>query len=216
MGIYVKLAKIQEQLNVPKSREIFMKKGKVNYRKYEDIMKALKPLLHENKVCIYMSDEIEAVAPDRVYIKSTLRLVDLETEEIIENTAYAREEDIKEEDREGAVAKRTLSVSCYARKSALVALFCIDDSTGSENQNSSSDNKQQQENNLDDEEIKKEIATFSRQEMLQFIYKNMKEKNIAMREICGRYNAESLESICDTSLGKVCFALYKSKPKEKK
>ena len=102
MGVYKKLAQIQCELNVPKSREIFLKKGKVSYKKYADIMKALKPLLNKYQACLFMSNEIEAVAPDRVYIKTILKFIDLETEDCIESTALARE---GSNTQEGAVAK---------------------------------------------------------------------------------------------------------------
>ena len=211
MGIYKKLAQIQCELTVPKSREIFLKKGTVNYRKLEDIMKALKPLLNKHKTCVLMTDEIEAIPPDKVYIKSTIKFIDLETEEFVESTAFAREDN--KEDGEGP--KTTLSVSSYARKSALVALFCIDDSDeGREwiEQNDDVGDDKHEEKTL--EQIEQDFSMLDREQIIRIIHKEMKQKNITLEEVCSKFKVEKIENLCLNSLARIYLALYKAKQKK--
>ncbi|GEM_PF-2522919 len=226
MGIYKKLAQIQYELNVPKGRDIFLKKGKFSYRKYEDIIKALKPLLNKYQACLLMSDEIEAVAPDRVYIKTTLKLVDIETEEYVESTAFAREDSLSQETQEGVTPKTTLSVSSYARKSALIALFCIDDGDeertwdgdNANNKNSiDSDNKSNVSSIKEKETVEKieqEFSEMNREQIINIIYQEMKQKNISLHEVCSKFQVEKIENLCLNSLARIYFALYKAEQKK--
>ena len=114
-----KLLKIQEQLKAPKNQRNDF--GKYNYRSCEDIFEAVKPLLKENKITLRLTDELVQVG-ERYYIKATAILTD--GVEIIENTAYAREE----ENKKGMDGSQiTGASSTYARKYALNGLFLIDD-----------------------------------------------------------------------------------------
>ena len=114
-----KLLKIQEQLKAPKNQRNDF--GKYNYRSCEDIFEAVKPLLKENKITLRLTDELVQVG-ERYYIKATAILTD--GVEIIENTAYAREE----ENKKGMDGSQiTGASSSYARKYALNGLFLIDD-----------------------------------------------------------------------------------------
>lgn len=121
MNIYEKLLQVQKALKAPKSQyNIF---GKYYYRNCEDIQEAAKPLLDEVKAALVVGDELVMIG-DRYYIKATARFVDCESTEVVENTAYAREE----LDKKGMDASQvTGSTSSYARKYALNGLFCIDD-----------------------------------------------------------------------------------------
>ena len=227
MGIYKKLAQIQCELNAPKGRDIVLKKGKYSYRKYEDIIKALKPLLNKYQACIVMSDEIEAVSPDRVYIKTTLKLIDIETEEFVENTAFAREDSLSLETQEGVAPKTTLSVSSYARKSALIALFCIDDNDeertwlDSVNENSKSKTYSDTESNISSnkeeetvEKIEQEFSEMNREQIINTIYQEMKQKNISLHEVCSKFQVKTIENLCLNSLARIYFALYKAEQKK--
>ncbi len=121
MNVYEKLAAVQTELKAPKSqRNTF---GDFNYRSCEDILEALKPLLHKAGALVTISDEIVNIA-GRFYVKATARFHDLEEEGAVEVTAYAREPEsrVKMDD-----AQTTGSSSSYARKYALNGLFCIDD-----------------------------------------------------------------------------------------
>lgn len=122
MTIYEKLGLIQSQLKSPKKQ--YNQFGKYYYRNCEDIQEAVKPILLENKVALVLDDEVVTVG-DRVYIKSTARLIDWVSGESIENHAYARE-DLEKKGMDGS--QLTGSCSSYARKYALNGLFCIDDS----------------------------------------------------------------------------------------
>lgn len=121
-----KLLYIQANLKAPKGQ--YNSFGKYNYRACEDILEAVKPLLVEAKATLIIGDEIVVIG-DRYYIKATAELIDTESQEIIVNTGYAREE----ESKKGMDASQvTGSASSYARKYALNGLFAIDDTKDSD------------------------------------------------------------------------------------
>lgn len=115
-----KLINIQKELKAPKGQYNFF--GKYSYRSCEDILEAVKPLLVENKLMLYIFDTLEYIG-ERYYIKASAVLKDLEGNEIV-NTAYAREEETKK-GMDGS--QITGTASSYARKYALNGLFLIDD-----------------------------------------------------------------------------------------
>lgn len=121
MGVYAKLAAIQQNLIAPKNQ--YNSFGKYNYRSCEDILEGLKPCLKEVKAAVTVSDELVQIG-DRYYIKATATLIDAESGETASNTAFARED----EGKKGMdVSQVTGATSSYARKYALNGLFCIDD-----------------------------------------------------------------------------------------
>lgn len=149
MNIYEKLAIIQQKLNAPKNQKNNF--GGYNYRSCEDIFEAVKPLLKETNTILKVSDELivlgtnnptiittekedrngeiikveSSVGMQRFYIKATATLIDADDgTEMIENTAYAREEETKK-GMDGSQV--TGATSSYARKYALNGLFLIDD-----------------------------------------------------------------------------------------
>ena len=126
MNIYEKLLNIQSELKVPKSnRNSF---GGYNYRSTEDIVESMKPLLKKYNAALVIEDELELIG-DRYYIKATTKLIDVETNEIVETKAYAREELSKK----GMDASQiTGAASSYARKYALNGLLAIDDTKDSD------------------------------------------------------------------------------------
>ena len=116
-----KLAKIQQELKVPKNQ--YNSFGNFKYRSCEDILEAVKPILKKNKVLLTISDSI-VEAQGRVYIKANARLLDLEDNSTIENEALAREADSKS----GMDASQLSgTASSYARKYCLNGLLLIDD-----------------------------------------------------------------------------------------
>lgn len=129
MSIYQKLLKIQTNLKAPKSQ--YNKFGNYKYRNCEDILEAVKPLLVENNVVLKITDEVVFIG-ERYYIKAIAKLIDVETAEIIENIAYAREEETKK-GMDGS--QITGASSSYARKYALNGLFAIDDTKDSDTTN---------------------------------------------------------------------------------
>lgn len=115
----VKLADIQQKINVPKLRRNTF--GNFNFRNCEDILDAAKPLL--NGLVILITDEVIQVG-DRFYIKATASITD--GEHTISTMAQAREPLTKKGMDESQI---TTATSSYARKSALGGLLMIDDST---------------------------------------------------------------------------------------
>lgn len=126
MSIYKKLMNIQEELKAPKGQ--YNSFGKYKYRSCEDILEAVKPILVKNKCTLIIADSLENIG-ERYYIKATVKVIDIETGEAVENTAFAREE----ESRKGMNGDQlTGACSSYARKYALNGMFCIDDTKDSD------------------------------------------------------------------------------------
>lgn len=120
-GVYTKLMQVQVELKAPKSQ--YNKFGMYKYRSCEDIQEAVKPLEAKHKVALFLSDEPIMIG-ERYYVKAVATFIDLETGETVQNTGYAREEEIKK-GMDGS--QITGAASSYARKYALNGLFLIDD-----------------------------------------------------------------------------------------
>ena len=121
MNIYEKLMNIQKELKAPKCQ--YNRFGKYKYRSCEDILESVKPLLEKYKVTIILTDKLEQIG-ERYYIRAMAILFDTESDNSIENTAYAREEETKK-GMDGS--QITGTSSSYARKYALNGLLLIDD-----------------------------------------------------------------------------------------
>ena len=116
-----KLLRIQTRIKVPKN--LYNEFGKYKYRSAEGICEAAKPLLAEENCILILSDEVVAIG-DRVYVKATATLTDLDTKEEVKVSALAREA----LDKKGADDSQiTGMASSYARKYALNGLFLLDD-----------------------------------------------------------------------------------------
>ena len=122
------LITIQSELKAPKSQ--FNRFGGYKYRKAEDILEAVKPLLAKEKCTLVLTDEVVCVG-NRIYVKSlaTLKNNSGETEMSV---GYAREEETKK-GMDGS--QITGASSSYARKYALNGLFAIDDNADSDTTN---------------------------------------------------------------------------------
>lgn len=114
-----KVGDIQHKLKAPKGQ--YNSFGKYNYRSCEDILEGVKPLLKEHNLALLIDDEIVQIG-ERYYVKATAKITD--GREFVSATAYAREPDIKKGMDESQITGAT---SSYARKYALNALLCIDD-----------------------------------------------------------------------------------------
>lgn len=110
---------IQHKLKAPKGQ--YNSFGKYNYRSCEDILEGVKPLLKEHNLALLINDEIVQIG-ERYYVKATAKITD--GREFVSATAYAREPDTKKGMDESQITGAT---SSYARKYALNALLCIDD-----------------------------------------------------------------------------------------
>lgn len=113
------LGEVQFKLKAPKGQTNNF--GHYNYRSCEDILEAVKPLLHEAGLTLTLSDDVVAVG-NRVYVKATATVTD--GTDSVSNTAFAREAESKKGMDDSQV---TGTASSYARKYALNGLFCIDD-----------------------------------------------------------------------------------------
>lgn len=117
--LHQKLIEIQGLLDVPKKH--YNSYGKFNYRKYEDIVEAVKPLAHERGCLVIPFDDVVVIGDTR-YVKSTVTLTD--GTDKIEAVGYARET----LNKSGMDAEQlTGSATSYARKGGYSALFNIDD-----------------------------------------------------------------------------------------
>ena len=126
MGIQEKLMNIQYELKCNKSQ--YNSFGRYAYRSSEDILEAVKPLLYKYKATLVINDDIVLIG-DRFYVKATSKITDIETGECVESTAFARED---ESQKGMSSAQVTGSVSSYARKYSMNALFAIDDNKDSD------------------------------------------------------------------------------------
>jgi len=117
--ILKRILAVQAQLVAPKSQ--YNSFGKYKYRRAEDILEALKPLLKQQELTLLITDEPFFIE-GRFYIKATASVY--YGDESVSVVAYAREGDTKS----GMdPAQITGATSSYARKYALGGLFCIDD-----------------------------------------------------------------------------------------
>lgn len=132
------LITIQSELKAPKSQ--FNKFGGYKYRKAEDILEAVKPLLAKQKCTLIISDDIVMIGY-RIYVKATATIKN-EKGECETTTGWAREE----ENKKGMDGSQiTGASSSYARKYALNGLFAIDDNADSDTTNTGQqDNVHQQ------------------------------------------------------------------------
>lgn len=122
------LISIQSELKAPKSQ--FNKFGGYKYRKAEDILEAVKPLLAKQKCTLTITDDVVLIG-NRIYVKSTATIKN-EKGECETTTGWAREEETKK-GMDGS--QITGASSSYARKYALNGLFAIDDNADSDTTN---------------------------------------------------------------------------------
>jgi hypothetical protein len=126
MSISEKLLKIQSELKAPKGQ--YNSFGKYKYRSCENILEAVKPLLKKQNMTLILVDELQQIG-ERYYIKATATIIDIETSEKLNISAFAREEETKK-GMDGS--QITGASSSYARKYALNGLFLIDDNADSD------------------------------------------------------------------------------------
>lgn len=120
--IYEKLNNIQLELKAPKNKRNTF--GGYQYRDLSGILEAVKPLLKKYKCTLIISDDV-VTKEERIYIKSTVTIIDCEDGTMCSCDAYAREQDSKKGMDD---AQLTGACSSYARKYACNGLLAIDDS----------------------------------------------------------------------------------------
>ena len=131
------LIAIQSELKAPKSQ--FNKFGGYKYRKAEDILEAVKPLLAKQKCTLIITDDVVLIG-NRIYVKATATIKN-EKGECETTNGWAREEETKK-GMDGS--QITGASSSYARQYALNGLFAIDDNADSDTTNDGQQQTQQQ------------------------------------------------------------------------
>lgn len=132
------LITIQSELKAPKTQVNNF--GGYKYRKAEDILEAVKPLLAKQKCTLTITDDIVMVG-NRIYVKATATIKN-EKGEVETSTGWAREEETKK----GMDASQiTGASSSYARKYALNGLLAIDDNAESDTTNNDQQQAQTQQ-----------------------------------------------------------------------
>lgn len=134
------LITIQSELKAPKTQ--YNKFGGYKYRKAEDILEAVKPLLAKQKCTLIITDDIVMVG-SRIYVKATATIKN-EKGEYETSTGWAREEETKK-GMDGS--QITGASSSYARKYALNGLLAIDDNADSDTTNDGQHQSAQQQAN---------------------------------------------------------------------
>ena len=167
LSIYEKLLKIQTELKAPKNQ--VNKFGGYIYRSCEDILEAVKPLLDKYKCTLKISDELVNIG-ERYYIKATATLINTEKYDMIENTAYAREEESK---KGMDCSQLTGATSSYCRKYCMNGLFLIDDTKDADT-----------DEYTEQQEKKAKKAVDYRKQLIEYCNKN----EIDMNEIAKQYN----------------------------
>lgn len=162
---------IQHKLKAPKGQ--YNSFGKYNYRSCEDILEGVKPLLKEHNLALLIDDEIVQIG-ERYYVKATAKITD--GREIVSATAYAREPDTKKGMDESQITGAT---SSYARKYALNALLCIDDTKDADTMDNSKKPVQQTQETVYNWQTLKARATqggISEDDLVHYVTETLKAK----------------------------------------
>ena len=132
------LISIQSELKAPKTQ--VNRFGGYKYRKAEDILEAVKPLLAKQKCTLIITDDVVLIG-NRIYVKATATIKN-EKGECETTNGWAREEETKK-GMDGS--QITGASSSYARKYALNGLFAIDDNADSDTTNDGQNQASQQQ-----------------------------------------------------------------------
>lgn len=179
LNIKQKLSGIQNEMKVPKN--LFNKFGNYSYRNAETILETAKPICKKYGCTLIVQDAIENIG-SRFYVKSTATLMDQDSAEYIECSAYAREEESKK-GLDGS--QLTGSTSSYARKYAMNGLFNLDD-----NKDADSDEFTEVQNKAEKKADKKPKEQLLEEAMVHDI-KNMWSEDVINNTIA-KYNASDI------------------------
>lgn len=191
MGIHEKMMHIQTTLKAPKN--LYNSFGNYKYRNAEGILEAVKPLLAENKMSMYITDDMQAVG-DRVYVKATVKVWDTETGEWVETSALAREALNKKGMDDSQI---TGTASSYARKYALNGIFLLDDTKDADTDENQKErtaraNKQEQEKNKEKLDQMK-ISLVKQKTLLDLC----EDEKFDINKILKSYKHESIKDITE-------------------
>ena len=187
MGIAEKMINIQSKLIAPKNQ--YNSFGRYSYRSCESILEAVKPLLKEYNLFMYITDEIftEDAGDDRwVFVNAVVTIIDAESGEQIKNAASARHSSSKKGADDAQVTGAT---SSYARKYALNGLFLIDD-----NKDADTDEHQIERSARADRKARAEDPKISTEKIEQ-LENIANEANVSIEAICKRFNLTTLQDM---------------------
>lgn len=206
MKIYKKLIDIQIALKCNKSNNNSF--GGYKYRKAEDILLAVKPLLAENNATLLLNNEIVNVE-GRFYVKSIARLIDIETGDVVEATAYAREEETKAK-MDGSQA--TGSSASYANKYALGNLFAIcevddSDTTCTHGKTNENNNKKAEYSENSSTKSNKSISEAQFKRLLAIANKAGIKKDQVEKVIHKEYGLSDIMSLSKEQYDAICERL---------
>jgi hypothetical protein len=119
--IYERLARVQAELHVPKTR--FNTHMRFNYRNCEDIIEEAKPVLAKHGLLLSIGDEVVEVGGHN-YIRASAIVWTVEGDASWQVQGWAREAITQQG---SAPPQLTGAASSYARKYALNGLFALDD-----------------------------------------------------------------------------------------
>ena len=123
MNLCEKVQKIQNVLNVKKSRHNEF--GNFQYRNLEDILKEYKKISKEYGLLLWFDSEPVRIGESN-YIKATCYVKDVETDDILTSSAYAKEPPTPKAKMDESQC--TGSATSYAKKYAFNNLLLLDDS----------------------------------------------------------------------------------------
>ena len=152
MNFWEKISRLQNELKAPKN--LYNSFSKFYYRNAETILENAKPLCIKYGMTLTVFDEVVQIG-ERYYIKATAQLVDWDTQEVLTNSAYAREDEKLKGQTGGQLTGTT---SSYARKYALNGLLCIDDTKDLDTDEVA---RQKMEPKTDEVQFEKDIVTYT-------------------------------------------------------
>ena len=116
-----KLQQVQNELKA--SKDCFNRFGKYNYRNAEKLLTYIKPLLYRYNIVMVLKEDIVSMGGEN-YIKSIATLYDLDSDDKIENTSFAKEDTNAPGMSPSQMSGCSIS---YSRKYNLGGLFLFDD-----------------------------------------------------------------------------------------
>ena len=214
-GIRTKLMHIQTELKAPKN--LYNSFGKYKYRNLEGICESVKPLLAKYGLAMTMEDSVRLVG-DRVYVRAYVLLMDIESKETVDCTAYAREASTKKGMDDSQI---TGTASSYARKYALSGLFLLDDTKDAdtdEYHTMTTRTKKAAKAKDPDPEPEDEIERIKNQPIGKTkavaFAKKLKAEGISAAFVCGLYSVAKLSEMTEEMLSNANERLKEIKSKQ--
>lgn len=214
-GIRTKLMHIQTELKAPKN--LYNSFGKYKYRNLEGICESVKPLLAKYGLAMTMEDSVVLVG-ERVYVRAYVLLMDIESNEAVDCTAFAREASTKKGMDDSQI---TGTASSYARKYALSGLFLLDDTKDAdtdEYHTMTTRTKKATKAKDPDPEPEDEIEKIKNQPIgktkAMAFAKKLKAEGISAAFVCGLYGVAKLSEMTEEMLSNANERLKEIKSKQ--